>query len=1016
MLCLISLGIGGCNRSTSGSHSDIERTANPQPSPEHPELEAKQHDADAETLRLVLSAMSSGDFETANEGARALLLVRPDDADLLELAADIAVQRKDFAQSAEMYQSAIEKSETPSFGLFNKLTESWVRQGRVFSAISTLHKSIDLFPNETQPRFDLVGLTAMLGVPQDATLSLRWLAQHNHGDPESLLVLADPGRVRPDVEIAEKWLELSGNDRRVEFALAKENANTQQWQSALSYLEPLIEKYPSFVFGHVLYAQALLELGQFKRLDAWKQVAPIEIQSNPEFWIVVGKLAQHYQQHEEASYAFWKALSIDENSYAIALTPLMFNLSQLQGFDKEKKFISEQIVLYSRLRDAVDTHIARNQKSQKAAMEIADTMLELGRVWEAEAWARLAATLREERIENLRERYLKIRSQLSADSPWQRSERSVAEQVNLSAFSRWSWSVPSRSSPSLDSSTNKKPALAIQEGEVRDSDATELHPFVFEDEASARGLIHTCKIASTRPEDGHKLHHGMGGGASVIDYDLDGWPDVIATMLNGTAMERDSSANRLFRNVGGNFVDRTSSLDKVDNGFSQGIAVGDFNGDGFPDLFDANIGKNRLYRNNGDGTLSDVTAQSGILGEYWTTSAAIVDLDGDGNADIFSSNYCSGSEAFKMRCTNSSGEVPCQPLQFPAQDDVVWRGKGDGSFENVTDQWLEQTSSGRGLGLVVGMLDEYPGMDVYVANDMSANHLWSAFSKNNLFRMKDIGVIRGLGLNDRSLSQASMGIAVDDPDHDGDFDLFVTQFSSDHNTYYEHVASGMWQDRTFQVGLHAPSYNFLGFGTQFCDFDNDGTLELIVSNGHVQIPDRNDLSFAMRPQLFIRNPQGKWDEVDRRSLGGYFEVDHVGRALAKIDVNRDRKSDVLITHLYEPLALLVNQSKNSHRAATLVLKATRSHRDAIGAIVSCTIGKQNRYAQLTAGDGFMTSNERNIKFGTDSFQELSDVTIAWPSGHTESFGNLPTGHEYLLIEGTGHGFSIDALPIQTDLQ
>ncbi len=492
----------------------------------------------------------------------------------------------------------------------------------------------------------------------------------------------------------------------------------------------------------------------------------------------------------------------------------------------------------------------------------------------------------------------------------------------------------------------------------------------------------------------------------MIDFDLDGWSDLAVAMLNGKPLQSNSSPNRLFRNLSGKFVELSGPANYLDTGFAQGIAVGDFNDDGFPDLFDANIGRNRLYRNNGDGTFQDVSASAGLGDELWTTSAVIADIDADGVADLFEVNYCRGPEPYQRACQNSEGIATCPPLTFDAENDRIKRGRGDGTFLDVSGQWMDQTTPGRGLGVEVGMFDERSGLDVYVANDMTVNHLWSGGSDDGGFRMTDLGVIRGVGLSGRSLSQASMGMAAADPDGDGDIDFFLTHFSDDHNTYYEQVAPGLWADRSYPVGLSEPSMKLLGFGTEWVDFDNNGTLELIIANGHVDDVSRTDVSYLMPPQLFRRGPSGRWQELNRRDLGDYFATDHLGRALATVDADRDGRTDIAITHLQAPVSLLINRTRSSGHSIALELKSTRGQRDAIGALVTAQVGERTITSQLTAGDGYMCSNQRRITLGLGESTEARDVVVTWPDGTVQSLGDLEGDRDYLAVEGADAAFPL----------
>ncbi|MGB1816141.1 MAG: ASPIC/UnbV domain-containing protein, partial [Rubripirellula sp.] len=301
-------------------------------------------------------------------------------------------------------------------------------------------------------------------------------------------------------------------------------------------------------------------------------------------------------------------------------------------------------------------------------------------------------------------------------------------------------------------------------------------------------------------------------------------------------------------------------------------------------------------------------------------------------------------------------------------------------------------------------------IDLYVANDMTGNHFWSSGQTDSSFGLLQLAAVRGLGSSGRSRSQASMGMAAGDPDGDGDIDFFLTHFTDDHNTYYEQVSPGLWVDRSYQVGLAAPSLKFLGFGTEWVDFDNNGTLELIVVNGHVDDVDQSDVAYRMPPQLFRRTGNGEWEELERGQLGPYFTNEHLGRALASVDADRDGRVDVAITHLYQPVSLLINDTDDCGQSISLQLKATRTSRDGIGATVQASVAGRKVTAQLLAGDGYMCSNERRITIGCGNNKMIDGLTVTWASGQTESFGTLDVGHEYLLVQGSGEVYRLPKEP------
>ncbi|QEF98604.1 tetratricopeptide repeat protein [Stieleria maiorica] len=930
-------------------------------------------------------ALSAGDLDGAEAAIRKHLLQDPEDARAIELAGDIASQQGNTETAIEMYQGALASTDSPNEALLDKLTHTLVAAGRPFDAITVLQTFVDRFPNRPQPRFDLIGLATMVGRTPLALPSLQWLAQHGQGDPESLLVLADPDRVEPDGEMCQSMLQRSGDDLRPQYSLARLDALKSNWRSVADRLKPVLRRQRDFAPAHALYGRALVELDEFESIPDWQRQLPGSVDQLPEYWLVAGDWAQRQGQHEQAARAYWQAIRQSSHALPAALNGLFQSLT-LIGRTGDADKVADQITKLGVLRDTLKTHLERGGRSQRAALEVADAMLELGRVWEAEGWARFATTLPEEPVADIRDRYMAVRSKLTTGTPWVLPEMEVSRQIDVANLPSISWKL------------SRSPSEAMGDSFQR--------PLYFENQAQRRGFVHTCEIAPEAVTEGHWIYQSVGGGVGVIDYDLDGWPDLAAAMLNGRPLQSDSSSNRLFRNHGETFVATERPAAYHDTGFSQGITIGDYNDDGFPDIFDCNYGQNRLFRNNGDGTFDEISMPAGLSDQSWTTSAVIADLDGDGIADLFATNYCAGRAPLDRPCRNADGFSTCPPLLFEAEPDRVWRGRGDGTFVDVSARWLKDQAPGRGLGLVTGQFDERPGLDVYVANDMTANQLWSPEVREGQFRLVDLAATRGVGFSGDARSQASMGIAAADPDADGDIDFFLTHFADDHNTYYEQVSPGFWTDRSFQVGLGQPSMKLLGFGAEWVDFDNSGSLELMVTNGHVDDVKRTDVAYAMPPQTFRRQRSGRWEELPPDSMGDYFSKPHLGRALSSVDVDRDGRTDVVITHLYEPVSLLVNRTDDAGQSVGLILKATRSQRDAIGAVATATVESQTVTHQLTAGDGYMCTNQRRISIGLGDQSAAQAVTIKWPSGATQSFGTLQGGRDYVLVEGEQEAFQL----------
>ncbi len=801
--------IGGCG--DSGRSRQRPGGVSWQESPRDPIKSAKQ-------------SIARGDAQTASQLIDDLLAAEPENAVALELAGDLALLEKDANRALEFFELAMKASDKPSRNLLNKLGGEWMNVGRPFESVEAMKAAVLHYPDDADFRQKLVGLQTALGMQWESLEHLQWLVQRGHQHLSLLMICSDITRPQTIESTCRYALKHYPDDLRPQYSLALLAAYKSNWDEVARQFRPVIEQHPEFVQAQALYGRAIIQQADQQAIDRWVKNLPKQIEGQPQYWLAAGIWAEDNDDVRRAAYAYWRAVGLNEND-SEALNRLSATLAQL-GRSEQADAAAQRAAMIAGIRNNVDALMTWRENSQSAAVKIAITLDQLGRRWEATTWLQAAFQMTENKDPKLDGVYRTIRGKLTGTTPWQAAEQLVAANIDLSEFPVIDWRRRG-SEASPETITMSAPE------------------FRFADEASLRNLDHICALGKPPGEEaGLAIYQSGAGGAGVIDFDLDGWPDVCLTVMDGTPKKTDSAPNRLFRNLRGQFSDVTSVADVSDRGFAQGIAVGDYNSDGLADVFVANVGRNRLFRNNGDGTFSDATADVGLTGDGWTTSVAIADIDGDGHADLFEVGYCGGEKPYRQECIDQQLGEPrsCAPLAFDPEQDRVWRGGGDGTFTDVTAIWLTDQKPGRGFGVVIGNLDHQDGLDIYVANDMTENHYWSPDSKASPFRLVEQATIRGLAFNERSRSQASMGIAAGDADADGDIDFLLTHFSGDHNTYYEQVSPGMWADRSSRVGLAAPSQRMLGYGTQWIDVDNDGMPELFVANGDI-----DDFSYQNGP-------------------------------------------------------------------------------------------------------------------------------------------------------------------------
>jgi tetratricopeptide (TPR) repeat protein len=510
----------------------------------------------------------------------------------------------------------------------------------------------------------------------------------------------------------------------------------------------------------------------------------------------------------------------------------------------------------------------------------------------------------------------------------------------------------------------------------------------------------------------HQLPEMASGGVGLLDYDGDGRLDVYVVQGGhfppcGTAFQavdghgqdaRATLGDRLFRNRGdGTFEDvtRSAGIAGLARGYGHGVAVGDVDNDGHPDLFLTRWRSYALYRNRGDGTFEDVTAAWGLGGDRdWPTSSAFADLDNDGDLDLYVCHYAAWDPDHPRLCRSpgSKGYITCDPHIVASLPDHVFRNDG-GRFVDVTADAGLVDPDGRGLGVVAADLDDDGQVDLYVANDGTANYL---FLNRGGFRFEEVGHQAGVAANAQGGYQAGMGIACGDLDGDGRLDLAVTNFFGESTSFFQSLGGGLFADRTASIGLAAPSRYLLGFGAAFLDANNDGSLDLITANGHV-MDSRPQAPYAMPLQLLLGGPGGRLVDISSRS-GPPFLVPHLGRGLAAGDLDNDGRVDVLVVAQNEPLVYLHNRTEGGH-AMTLRLEGTRSNRDAVGARVTVEADGRRWAAQRAGGGSYQSASDPRLHFGLGAARRVDRVEVRWPSGRVDLYAGLEPDAAYLLREG-----------------
>jgi hypothetical protein len=520
----------------------------------------------------------------------------------------------------------------------------------------------------------------------------------------------------------------------------------------------------------------------------------------------------------------------------------------------------------------------------------------------------------------------------------------------------------------------------------------------FRDDANRAGLSF---VYDNGESSIHQLPEFAGGGVGLIDYDGDGWLDVY--LVQGGRFPPDAAepprGDRLFRNRrDGMFQDVTevSGLGAMVQGYGHGVAVGDYDNDGRPDIFVTRWRSYALYHNRGDGRFEDVTERAGLSGDRdWPTSAAFADLDNDGDLDLYVCHYVAWDADNPRICYSfPPNQVPigCNPRELEPRPDHVFRND-QGRFTDVTTAAGILENRGRGLGVVAADLDDDGRIDLFVANDQSANYL---YSNRGGFRFDETAEVAGVAANAEGGYQAGMGVACGDLDGDGRPDLAVTNFYGESTTFFRNLGQGAFADQTAHIGLAAPTRHRLGFGIAFLDVDNDGRLDLLTANGHVN-DYRPSVPYKMAIQLLRGGADGRLHDVSERA-GPPFAPVHLGRGLAAGDLDNDGRLDALVVAQNDPLVFLHNQTRAGH-FVTLALEGTVSNRDGVGTVVIVVAGSKRQVAQRLGGGSYQSAGDARLHFGIGEPRRIDSIEVRWPSGRVDRHHDLPADTGYRLREG-----------------
>ena len=945
----------------------------------------------SDRVELLTSAEASwkqGDLALASKLVQQQLLRTPEDPGARLLAGKIAADEADLTTAIALVATIPPDSEL-SVESTELLVKWYLAAGQYEQAVIRLQ--VSLAHSSLRPTLkvaygrQLWALLNRLGRRQQASAVADQLCWSGYFGRDVLISLLRRGDAFP--------LALGDDSPRLHFypglGLARWLFSQEDFQGALEMLNSEGSKTGSQATNHAadaLRGRLLAELQQADDFVKWWRSCGSESRQYSDYWIALGIYFFDHQQLEASADALLEGVFLDptddDGCHRLARV-----LAALQH-DEAAALMREHAIRVATLKNLVK-QLSITQTQPDLTADLPAQLLSIARPIEAIGWAlgNLGPGNEVKRLA-LMQQFANLRQDPSV--PGMSSEYALMEMERNPLSHQDILKRLSESNPAVSGVVNSSTLADNVVGEV-------VPDLRFVNVASERGIDFKWYPNQNGDLESLPMHEMMGGGIAVCDFDLDGKPDIYFAQGSGDPpVGRCSKSNQMYRNLGQRFLDVTEFNGTTDFGYSSGVAAGDVNQDGFPDLYVGSLGRNRLLINNGDGTYRDATPHLGQVPVQFTTSVAIADLTGDGMPDLFECVYVEMEDGFRLPDQNAEGkELPPNPNDFYAESDRWFLSKGNG---NMAVQILDRQTidPGTALGLVVTDIDGDGSNDVFVANDARPNHLLMRFGSGSVSNVADLV---GLGYGFRGFSNSCMGIAAGDFNRDGRFDLQITNFLNESNNLFLQGKGGLFSDYSVRYGLNPVCEPYTGFGIKKIDLDRNGWPDFVVTNGHVFDQRSDGIDFQMYPQVLM-NEGSRLRAKDHQAAGNYFGAKHVGRSMSLIDYDGDRDIDLLVGHLDSPVALLENRTEVRNVGVQFELIGTQTERDGIGCRVVVHFAGQSFTDWVVAGDGYLSSDEPVLDFGVGDVTQSGSVEVHWPSGQKQTFEGIQPGERYVIVEGS----------------
>jgi tetratricopeptide (TPR) repeat protein len=947
-----------------------------------------------ESLNQATELLAQKKTQEAWDAVKRLSLVRPQDPKLLYLTALVLAAKEDLPGAIQTIRR-IPEDAPEAIPAAGQAAEWTVALGKLPEAEAELLKLVKKYPTAIPAIRLLAKIYNAQGRRFEANRYLDRLVRLGDFTRIELLGTVDPRDFFDDETVRSAFAEAYPDHPYVAFAKIRTRLIRNGYTTNLDELKQISRQNPELIEPWVWTATSLLETDRLSDLQDWLGTRPNGAEKHPEYWYALGGLMLRKQQGQSAARCFAQAIQLDRRHVAAyqGLADALIELKLIEPAQRVRQFGNDLVAVNDYAQQ-----ISYEYGEPKLFDKIAEIYRNLGDDVASFGWEALAVTLGHRPMtDELKERQVALR----------KSPPGVPKVLEGLPWESWPLPTDLQNESLSENPANESKATGNSSG---------VGGILIEDVAKELGIT-SAYDNGAKPNRSWYTIEGVGGGVNALDYDKDGWPDLYFSEAGGSPLDSSPkyTPKTLFRSIAGKRFQEVARLANVDDvGYGQGIGVADLDQDGFPDLLVANLGVSRIYRNNGDGTFEVREVPQEDDKSLWNSSIHAADVNGDSLPDLIHASYLYGSEAIARRCeSNNSTRISCNPKMFPPGKNRILFSLGDGTWQVAPPTLLESIQTGYTLGTLVTNLDQRHGNDVFFSNDVSPNNLLLSEPKTDSqdpsirWDLVECAASAGVAVDSIGRAQACMGISCGDQNRDGLLDIIVTNFYNEVSTLYLQTLPGVFVDGTRRSKLGIATLDQLSFGSQFCDLDNDGWLDFIAVNGHIDDLRTENIPWQMPTQV-LKNEKGEFRWLRSPHPGKYFEGKWIGRGLQLLDYNVDGRPDLVATHLDRPAALLENRSPRENHFVQWELVGTTSERDATGAVLRIEADDEFWVTSMCDGEGYFGSNERFIHLGVGKKNKLTRVRCVWPSGKDEIVEGLDVDRRYRWVEGQG----VHEIPLQ----